>query len=408
MNTPIDIFVSSNTTGTGEDFIRASVASGARAVLLSKQPERHAFAMAAGAEIRRVDVNDGCAVLGECQRVSHEGPLRAVLTSSEYSLQIAATVARALGLPGPDPEGIAIARDKKRQRQAFDAAGLRSPRWLQVDSIADLVSALTALGGRAVIKPTDGSGSVGVRLVGSAADAIKAAQAVRAGSSAERRAVLVEEYVSGPQYSVELFHGVPVGVTRNHIGAPPSFIETGHDFPATCNAEATEALSDLARRAVAALGVAWGPSHVELRMTDNGPVLIEVNARLAGGQIPTLVRLATGIDLVGAAVTAAGGGDVCLVQSRSGGAALRFIVASQAGFLRRVDGIDGYPANHRVTHVRLTAALDSYIELNGDFRDRIGYVIAEADRTENAAEAAERAVKGICVNIAKPKKEENQ
>ncbi|MGO4139666.1 hypothetical protein ACEQ6A_35060, partial [Rhizobium brockwellii] len=42
----------------------------------------------------------------------------------------------------------------------------------------------------------------------------------------------------------------------------------------------------------------WGPANIEFRWTKRGPVVIEVNPRLAGTPDPELIQLAYGIDLV--------------------------------------------------------------------------------------------------------------
>ncbi|UXX92169.1 ATP-grasp domain-containing protein [Streptomyces sp. AD2-2] len=47
-----------------------------------------------------------------------------------------------------------------------------------------------------------------------------------------------------------------------------------------------KAVTETAEAAVRALGIVLGPAHVELRLGPEGPVLIEVNPRLAGGWIP--------------------------------------------------------------------------------------------------------------------------
>src|SRR5262249_54068333 len=119
--------------------------------------------------------------------------------------------------------------------------------------------------------------------------------------------VLIEEFVRGPEYSVEVFNGQAVGVTRKHLSPAPYFVEIGHDFPAALPAAARASLAEIATAAVHAIGLTWGPAHVELRLAAAGPVVIEINPRLAGGFIPELVRLSTGLDLIEATVALAAG-----------------------------------------------------------------------------------------------------
>ena len=44
--------------------------------------------------------------------------------------------------------------------------------------------------------------------------------------------VLIEEYLQGPEYSVEIFGGEIIGITRKYLSREPYFVEIGHDFPA--------------------------------------------------------------------------------------------------------------------------------------------------------------------------------
>jgi len=82
--------------------------------------------------------------------------------------------------------------------------------------------------------------------------------------------VLVEEYIDGPEFSVELFDSF-AGVTEKSGTDGPSFVEHRHVFPAVAE-DVTAALVETARRAVAAAGMRLGPTHTELRLTPAGPV----------------------------------------------------------------------------------------------------------------------------------------
>ena len=89
-----------------------------------------------------------------------------------------------------------------------------------------------------VVKPADGTGSRGVRLCPRHAEVRRHTAGLLAQGRDERGqptlpAVLVEEYVAGPELSVETFGTGVVGVTAKYLGAAPWFVESGHDYPAT-------------------------------------------------------------------------------------------------------------------------------------------------------------------------------
>ena len=106
-----------------------------------------------------------------------------------------------------------------------------------------------------------------------------------------------------------------VGVTDKSIAGDPWFVESGHMFPAdlpTADAEA------VAVAAIEALGLDRGVAHTEVKLTPDGPKLVEVNPRPAGNQITELVRRVTGIDLPAAYAQLARRTPVCAApRSRS-------------------------------------------------------------------------------------------
>ncbi|MDU0293743.1 hypothetical protein [Saccharothrix longispora] len=125
------------------------------------------------------------------------------------------------------------------------------------------------IGGPVVVKPTSGSDPVDVRLCDTPAEATERAASLLP----VRGTVLIEEYVSGPGFSVESIGDVVVATVADHLGPPPDFVPIGHDCPA---ATEDETLAGVSRRARAALGLDWGPTRIRLRLTPGGPVVTEV------------------------------------------------------------------------------------------------------------------------------------
>jgi len=356
------VLVESNTTGSGREFCVAAARLGLRPVVLAADPARYPYLRADGVDHRVVDTLDEAAVHDACVELAAVG----VTSSSEYYIATAATVAARLGRPAADAAAVARCRHKDRQRALLAAAGVPVPRARPVTSVAEAVEAARDLGPPVVVKPSTGSGSVGVRLCAGVGEVAEAAGALLAAGVNERglpvpALALVEEYVPGQEFSVETFDKQVIGITRKYLGPPPHFVEVGHDFPARVAERDDLAATTCA--ALAALGLGWGAAHTELRLGPSGPVVIEVNPRLAGGMIPALVREATGVDLVEGCVRLAAGLPVSLDPTMADAAAIRFVVA---------------------TGDRLPPP--------SSFRDRIGHVIATAPTTEEAAARADAAL----------------
>jgi biotin carboxylase len=170
------------------------------------------------------------------------------------------------------------------------------------------------------------------------------------------------------------------------LGQHPHFVEVGHDYPAPLSAGVERIITRETTRAAKALGLSWGPAHFELRLTSSGPKIIEVNPRLAGGHIPQLVRLATGVDLIAETIRIVRGGRPGLKATQQRHASIRFIISPGEGLLTKWKGQRRAGDVPGVEDVQSYAKLGTEVSVRGDFRDRIGHIIATG-RTAKAARA---------------------
>lgn len=392
------VFVESNTSGTGRLFVHAARALGFRPVLVTANPAKYAYLSQPGApEVIRVDAVDEDALFDLIQARFGDA-LAGITSSSEYWVATAAALAARFGLPAPDAEAVRAARDKSWQRRALQAGGVAAPAYRAVSSAADAVAAADEIGYPVVLKPVSGSGSVGVRACHDADETARHATALFADASGDAR-VLVEELVEGAEFSVEVFDGRTIGVTRKHLGAPPAFVEAGHDYPAPVDDRTARTLAETALRGTEILRLGWGPLHWELRMRDGVAVPMEVNPRLAGGFIPELVRHAHGIDLIEQTVRRVVGLPVDVEPAHHRHASIRFLFAPADGRLAAVDGVDDARAAADVVDVALYRALGDEMVIHGDFRDRVGHVMACADHAEAACAAADGARRAVRLHV---------
>ncbi|WP_432076708.1 ATP-grasp domain-containing protein [Streptomyces wuyuanensis] len=405
MTQPVLLLVESNTTGTGRRFARQARTLGVQPVLLCTDPIRYPYVAEDDVRAVVVDTADDAAVLTAAQRLRQQAPIAGVTSSSEYYVATAAATARALGLPGPDVDAVRECRDKARQRQRLHEADVPVPRHERVRSVDEARTAADRIGSPVVLKPVQGSGSLGVRLCTDAAEvsahaAVLTSAAVNERGVAVPRDILVEEYLRGAEYSVEVFGHTPVVVVAKHLGPLPDFVELGHDVPAPVPEAAAALLRNQAVRAVKALGLGWGAAHVELRMDGDDVRVVEVNPRLAGGMIPELVRYALGIDLVARQVRAAAGvpaTDTPLAARRA--AAIRFLTTERPGFLadrtRTERSLETARAVPHTEFAVLYRAPDEPIEPARDFRGRLGHVIASASDAALAGASADEALREL-------------
>jgi cysteine synthase A len=401
------LFVESNTTGTGMLALRTARRLGYRPAFLTAEPQRYPDLGRADAEVVRCDTGSLAAIRSAAGSLAG-GAIAGVTTTSEFYLTAVACLAAELGLPGNPPRAVRTCRDKSRVRRALDAAGIAQPRWARVSSPDEAWRAVARTGLPCVVKPVDDSGSNNV-LVCHDLEQVRAQIAVVLAVRRNLRgqpmaaAALVEDYVPGPEFSVEMFShdgdAWCVGITRKTLGPPPFRVETGHLYPADLVPEQEKALVEHARALLQALGVRLGPTHAEIKLGPDGPALIELNCRLAGGMIPELVRLAGGVDLLEQQLRCAAGEAPRLGASPgsapAGFAGIRFLLAGRPGVLREVTGLEQASLVAGITQVTVTVRPRGVVRPARSAYDRLGYIIgtgASPSAVETALDAAQRLV----------------
>ncbi|WP_411140954.1 ATP-grasp domain-containing protein [Streptomyces sp. x-80] len=342
--------------------------------------------------------------------LSERHRLAGVMTWTEWYLVPVARLARQLGLPTVAPEVMQVCRNKAIARDLFARHGVPSAASVSVRSTGEAAAAARRIGYPVVLKPASHAASVGVIRASGPDDLAEAyafaAQA--AGLGIESTGVLVEEYLDGPEVSVECVtcrgETTAVAVTRKSVGMEPYFEELAHLVDADDPLLAT--VAPVAAAAVRALGITDGVSHVEMRLVQGRPRLIEVNARIAGDMIGHLVRLATGIDLPRAAADIACGRIPDLTPTRHQAAAIRLIYPDTSGTLTTRHLDDDLLAQEpwlESVHFQRQAGDQLLLPPAGDmFTARVGFLITTGPTGELAQTRAEEAYRRLTVEVTPP------
>ncbi|MFE0680574.1 ATP-grasp domain-containing protein [Streptomyces sp. NPDC058961] len=354
-----------------------------------------------------VDLSDPAALLAGGRALAERHDLAGVMTWDEWHLVPTARLARALGLSSPSVEVMRACRNKATARTLFARHGVPSAASMKARTLLEAGLATMTLGYPAVIKPAASAGSIGVIRLDRPEElpTAFAFASAGAGRSREDTAVLVEEYLDGPEISIECVthrgETTAVAVTRKHLGPAPYFDETGHTVDAADPLLAQ--VAPAAAAAVRALGITDGVQHVELRLVDGRPRLIEVNARIGGDRIGHLVRLATGIDLPRAAADLACGRAPDLTATRSGAAGIRMLYPDTSGTLT-ARHIDQQFAAHTpwLRQVQWIREIGDRLLLppEGDlFTARAGFYIVTGRTTADVTERLDTAADAITVTV---------
>jgi hypothetical protein len=282
-------------------------------------------------------IPDQPGLLAAAAELARDRPVRGVLTYEELLVSTTAHIADSLGLPGLTAGAAECCRNKHKTRLALTAAGLPQPGYALARTAAGAREAAAGIGLPVVLKPRGMGASAGVVRVDSpqelAAAFGVAERASQRGPVAYAGGVLVEEFVDGPEISVDgaIIDGryTPFWVAHKHLGLAPYFEEVGHTVDAADPLLTDARLLRVLQRAHTALGVRYGITHTEVRLAAQGPVVIEVNARLGGDLIPYLGMLATGVDPGRVAVEVALGVPPTPPAGRTGCAGVRFLYPPQ-------------------------------------------------------------------------------
>ena len=321
--------------------------------------------------------------------------------ATDRPMRAVAAACEALGLPGISPETARKATDKAAMIKAFEEHGVEHPWYFVLREPEGFRYLTDSISYPCVVKPTDNAGSRGVALCRNEAELLAGYAYARRESYCGE--VILEEYLEGPEFSVEVMvvDGEPIvlQITDKLTTGAPHFVEMGHSQPTRQPKEIQERIKDLAVRACRAVGIHVGPAHVELILTKKGPVMVELGARMGGDCITThLVPLSTGIDMVGAAIKLANGMHPDLTPKQNRGSAIRYF-RTAPGILRSIEGVEKAKTVPGVKEISFVYKIGDEIREVDSSTDRIGFVIAEAATAQEAIEVCERAMGMITVHV---------
>lgn len=405
------LFIESNTTGTGAIAIDSLLSAGHRVTFLARDRKRYPFLDAArtGLRIVETETNEPSELTRFVRQLRADGAIDGVATFSTFYVSTVAIIAADLGLPFLNERTARICHDKVAARRALAEAHLPNPRFWEITSDAEAASAAAEVPYPCVMKPAADSGSTGVLRIENEQQFLQhynrlTSQTVNQRGQSCAVRVLVEELLEGPEVSVESFtfaHGVThvAGITQKYLSPPPYFVEVGHDFPADLSDPQRMAIENAVTGALEAVGYDFGPAHTEVKLTPAGPVIVEINPRLAGGMIPELVRLATGVDLIAAYLCAVVGETPILMSARQEHASIRFITAQESGTLLEPVTTGDLLDEPLVREISLDPTR-STLMMATSAADRLGFVICAGDDAALVRERATNVARVLCDRVS--------
>ena len=322
---------------------------------------------------------------------------RAILGTDDRTAVIAALAAAQLGLPHNPPAAVQAAGNKAQARERLRAGGVPVP-WFEVaardlpratlDHLAArvpypcVVKALALSGSRGVIRADDPADfRVAFTRV---ADLLRSPQ-IGARRDPEASRILVEEFLPGPEVALEglLTEGRLSVLALFDKPDPldgPYFEETLYVTPSRHPEPLQAACAAAVEQAARALGLVHGPVHAELRLTPDGPRILEVAARSIGGLCGRTLRFGVGVALEELLIRHAIDPGSPLPTGRERRAAgVLMLPIRRGGVLQEVRGIESARQVPGIEDVVVTAHLDEEIVPLPEGASYLGFAFARGD-----------------------------
>ncbi len=320
-------------------------------------------------------------------------PIHGVATMGSDIPHIVAEVAEHLGTWHIAHETAKLATNKYEMKEAFKRGGVRIPDYRLVGSAHEVHAAFDQYG-KLVIKPLSEAGSRGVSLITNKADIDELF--ARAFAYAVDGKVLIESFLEGPQISTEslMVDGkivTPGYADRNYDVLErflPQIMENGGIQPSQ-HQDAFDSIEAMLLKAAKSLGLHHGVMKGDVVLTKDGPAIIEVAARLSGGDFcESLVPLGTGVNYVRNVIRMALGeavdlGELTPTMNRA--VSNRYFFA-EPGRFHSVEGVDEVTAKDWIHKFEIWYKPGDILPETRSHGQRFGVFVLTADDRETAIE----------------------
>jgi biotin carboxylase len=327
--------------------------------------------------------------------------LRGAFAAADVAVTVA-HVTEALGLPGIPVDVAERSNNKALMKERWLRDGIPTPFSAEARTLAEARKILVHTGFPAIVKAVDSAASRGSQRIDREEElpaAFEAACAVSRTGTA-----LVETFVVGREQSVEtiVFEGRHhhVSLADRHFGFAPYAIETAHVDPSTSLTEDVQArIRECVDRAADSLGIDWGPAKADMILTDRGPMILEMPARLSGGfhsQITT--PASTGCEPISAVLKLAMGDglDEELLRPKWRRTSICGGIFPEPGLIRAIHGVEEARALEGVVDVILARKPGDRLEPYVDNAKRCCWVVVVGEDEPHAwgiFEAAKRLIR---------------
>ncbi|MFB6646142.1 ATP-grasp domain-containing protein [Bacillus toyonensis] len=252
-----------------------------------------------------------------------------------------------------------------------------------------------------IVKSPKSTGSKDVLLVKNKDQLILSIQSLL--NKLPNEEILLEEYIDGPQYLVEILVQDEkvhiIAVIEQEITFFERFIVTGYSLLGRVEKRLYNSLFNAINSVIQAFNMKNGACHLELRRIDNVWKLIEINPRISGGAMNDIIEIGHGINLVQETIRLMLGNKPSLVKKHYKYVYAHYLTVKSTGKLIRVTGKNRSSKYPGVEKVFIKPKKGTTLKPPTSMGHRCGYVLAAADFKAEAKKIALEAAKEISFEI---------
>lgn len=408
------IFIEATTTGAGYKGIEIAKSLDLNIILLAKNKRKYDECGISTLcdYVFETDTDDESALLKFINQIKENNDFNiiSVMTFADFYVPQAAYVAEALNLPTIPYESARNCRNKYYMRKEIDKINSKyNPKYYIVDSIQEALEKAKDIGYPLILKPQDENDSFNVLLIRNQDELKEKFYGIyntavnRIGQKKDSHALLLEQYMSSQEYSVETYstetYTEIIGVTKKIVSGQErgQFIEIAHIFPYI---DVDNKIFESVKEIIEGMGIKNAICHTEVKIENGELKIVEINPRLAGGGIGSeMIELSTGLSAIRYCIDLSLGKqnewrplekNVCVIYK---------LQADKKGKLVDIN------IPEKIIKTKNFVKFERFIEngtqvrepiLNGDL---LGYILMVGTQSEDVYSMAEEAIKNINIEI---------
>lgn len=325
-----------------------------------------------------------------CFEYAKENKIDAIMSEQcDIATTTIAYVADELGLPGIGNDMAELYTNKFAMREFCAKHGIPSPEYKICRTKQQAIAFFEQVNKKSILKPLDSNSSRGVYTINSVNDIEKYFD-LSMGYSHAQKAVLIERYIEGTEFTVDGIVGdnghISLAISEKHHYEHNPNIADELFFSHSNDKFDYDKLKDTNNRFVNLSKLPFGITHAEYKYEDGKFYLIEIGARGGGNLIgSTIVPLMSGVDnykyLVNKSLGISIDEDLHIDESLAQRCCVLkfFDTPDNGGKVKAINGIDYLENSDNIVSFKLNFQKGDIIEAAKDDSARIGFYIAYAE-----------------------------